>query len=509
MSSINKTELLMYIKSVSSERSIPYESVLDMFTQSLAQSLRKASPHYSEAEFRVEIDPRSGDLGCVRRWTVLGDEEEMDKPQQQIPLKEACERSGVDNLVPGDIFEAPMENPFGQRASMQSAKQYFNIHLRDFQRRALLKELNARDEDLVTGQVTRILRDRGDAIVEVSRVDCRLPRNEIIPREPIKEGDKVKALIKEVIESEGRGQQIILTRTSPEFLVRLFQRTVPEIEKNILEVVKAVRCPGNRAKIAVRSNDVRVDPVGTCVGTKGSRVQTVTSELDGERIDIIHWSEDDAEYVLRAMAPAEIRRIDVDRGRRRMNVLVDQSSMAQALGKNGTNVRLASELTGWDITVHTPEDYESESNEIATRKSKRLAEALTLDVDVARILYDEGFEVVDDIAYAEPADLEGINGFNAEVVAQIQDRAREAAEERAEEVQERLKAVDRRLLSVRGMSDDILYDLAVEGIIKLEQLADMDLDEVLQMLEVSEREAADLIMRAREIVAAHRSREDA
>ena len=493
------SELLIYLRSVANERNIPYEEVVDIFSESLAQSLRRSAPEYREAEFRVSINRENGDTEGFRLWQVLDDEEEPENPDYHITLSDAREKTGDDSINPGDTIEEPLAKmDFNRRVSMLSAKQYLLSRLREAERRQLLNDLLSREEDLVNGQVTRILREKGDAIVEVMQVDCRLPKREMIPREALKVGDRVQALIKDT-SLDSRGQHITLTRTSPEFLVRLFQRVVPEIEKGILNIIGAVRSPGNRAKIAVHSGDPRVDPVGTCVGIRGSRVQNVTNELNGERIDIIQWSEDPTRYVLNALAPAEVTKIEMDKERKRMDVLVEPDLMAQAIGKNGTNVRLASELTEWQLNLCTPEEYQQEREKIAGEKSAQLAEVLDLDKELARVLYDEGFEGTENVAFAGLAELLEIEGVSEEMATALQQRAQEAVAAKEAEVQEKLERADPRLLDVEYLNEDLLFALVSKDILTLEDLADLSSDELLEIVEIPAQTADDLIMRARRL----------
>ena len=506
---IKGSDLLMLIKSISSERNIPFDEVLFIFSDSLAQSLRKNQPEYREADFRVQINPETGEAEAFRRWRVLEEEEIMENPEREMIVEEARERSGEENVNPGDIIEEPLPQfDFNQRTSMLLAKQHLNIHLRGAERRKLIDEMLSRNESLVSGQVLRILRNRGDAIVEVMRVDCRLPKSEMIPREQLKVGDRIQAVVKETVE-ERHGRQIILTRTSPELLVCLFERYVPEIEKGVLEIVATARSPGNRAKIAVRSNDPRVDPVGTCVGVRGSRVQQVTNELNGERIDIVHWDEDDAKYVLRALAPAEVSKISVDRERHLMDVLVERELMAQAIGRNGTNVRLASELTGWELNLKAPDEYEAETEETAAKKSAAIAEILDLELEAARVLYDEGFETLEHVAFVDSADLLEIEGFDEEIVESIQLRAREAVEKKESVMQEKLTQVEELLQKMEGMDDRLLYDLVNGDIMTLSDFADLSADELLELSEIPSQRATDLIMRARSLLEESEGEEEA
>lgn len=496
----NESDLIMYLKSVSNERGVPYEEVLTIFSDSLAQSLRRSMQEYREAELRVDIDKEDGSTKGFRLWRVVESEDEIENPEQEITLSSAHGKSDDSTIAPGDTIEEPLESiSFDQRVAMLSAKQYLLSRLREAERRQLLGDLLARDEDMITGQVVRTLRDKGDAIIEVMHVDCRLPKREMIPRESFKIGDRIQALIKETV-SESRGQQIILTRTSPQFLVRLFQRVVPEIEKGILEIVGAVRSPGNRAKIAVRSNDARVDPVGTCVGIRGSRVQVVTNELNGERIDIIQWDEDPVKYVLSALAPAEVSKVEIDNERHRMDVLVEPDLMAQAIGKNGTNVRLASELTGWQLNLCTPAEHQEEREELAKKKSGQLAQALDLSPELARVLFDEGFETMEHVAFAQPEALLEIEGVSEDMATSLQQRAKDAVNQKEADLQERLQKVDINLLEMEGITEELLYGLAAENILTVEDLADLSSGELLDIVEIPANTADEIIMRARALL---------
>lgn len=494
------SDLLMYIKSVSAERNIAYDDVLEIVSDSLAQSIKRQSPDYRDADFRVVINATDGSTEGFRRWLVVEDDHEIEHPQQEILLQEARNKTGDDSINPGDTIEEPLDSvEFNLRTAMLAAKQFMLWRLREAERRQLLNELLARDEDLISGQVTRTLRDKGDVVVEVMQVDCRLPKREMIPRESLKVGDRVQALIKETV-SETRGQQVILTRTSPEFLIRLFQRVVPEIEKGILEILGAVRSPGNRAKIAVRSGDHRVDPVGTCVGIRGSRVQAVTTELNGERIDIIEWNEDPVKYVLNALSPAEVSKVEIDNEKQRMDVLVEPDLMAQAIGKNGTNVRLASELTGWQLNLWTPEEYQEKTEELAVIKSAALAQALDTDQDLARVLYDEGYESLEQVAYAETSELVEIEGIDDSMAAALQQRARKASEEREALLQEKADLIDPRILDMEGINEELLYALTGNDILQMEDLADLGVDELLDIAKMPTEDAEALIKRARNLL---------
>ena len=573
-------QLLVMIESVSSERDLPEDHVRGILEGALATALRKSSPEYKDAEFRVTINQTTGETTVYRRWLVIPDDaydppannenatadsataastaaaaadasltdaastaaastaagaatassanaaaaassadgvaangaaaaEPVDEfnPEAEVFVKDSAARNGGVALQVGDWIEEPMQDMgFDQRVVMYSARQFFNMRLRDAQKAQLADEL--KDEEMVHGTV-KIVRERGDVILEVNKVDCRLPRREMIPRENLKVGDKIRALIKETVDEERGGQvvrQIILNRTAPRFLELLMRQHVPEIEKGVLEIIKAVRSPGNRAKLAVRTHDIRVDPVGTCVGIRGSRVQAVTNELDGERIDIIQWDEDEAEFVLRALSPAEVIKISVDKERQRMDVLVDADKLAQAIGKNGTNVRLATELTGWELNLITPEEYQEEQDRAANKKSEAMAAALDMESSVSRILFDEGFESLEQVAFCELSELTEIEGFGEDLAEDIRQRAKDALTKRASDHEARMDAADEHLkkLVLRCLeeADDkdspLLYDLLLDGVSRLEDLAEMDMDELMERIEMPAPRAEQLIMAARE-----------
>ena len=504
-------ERLMFIQSIAQDKDIPQDEIIGIFADALAQSLRRTGPGLlfpfgrpeparHEGEFRVRIDPENGAMKVARIWRVIGEDELIENAQYEIMRDNEIAMVVKPDATPGDVIEWPLINPsFDMRACFQVAKQALNVRIRDAERGRLLDDLLARGDDLVIGPVARMSRDQNDAIMEVMKVECRLPRREMIPRESIKVGDRVKALIKEV-NRELRGPQVMVTRNSPEFLTRLFQREVPELEKGVLEIVGAVRDPGNRAKIAVRTSDARVDPVGTCVGIRGSRVQNVTNELHGERIDIVHWDPDEVTYVLRALAPAEAIKVEVDNDNNCMNVLVSPEKLAQAIGRGGVNVRLAAELTGWRINLKTPEEYSAELEEETVRKSQVLMKKLDVDENVARILFEEGFETLEHVAYAEPAELTEIEGFNEEVVGEIQERAREVAEREESELADKLARMADELAELDGADEDFLRALAAADLLQLEDLADLSVDELREVADIDKDRAGELIMRARDEV---------
>lgn len=490
-------DLIMYIQSIAREKDLPFAQVLGIFADSLAQSARRSGNDMRDGEFRVSIDPGNGTINAYRRWRVLSDDELMENPQSEIMLESA--QAINPDIVPGEMVEKPFDSALLEiRTCVHSAKQHFNARLRDADRRRLLDELLARNEKLISGQVMRVLRETGDLIVEVMRLECRLPKNQMIPREMLKSGDRVQALIKEV-NPEAMGQPVILTRTSPEFLKMLFQRVVPEIEKGILEIINAVRDPGNRAKISVRTHDARVDPVGTCVGIRGSRVQAVTNELNGERIDIIPWDEDPANFVLRALSPAEISRISVDTAKQSMDVLVDPDRMAQAIGKSGVNVRLASDLSGWRLNLRTIEDYEAEEQEKMREKSVALAQILNLEEEAARILLEEGFETLEHVAFAEEEELLEVSGLQIDAVRELQVRAREEVEKEETALSAQMDKQEEALSECIAGDEELLRVLAKNDIFTLQDFADLATDELTDMIQITPEQASEHIMRARQV----------
>ena len=487
--------LNMYLESIAREKDLPVEQVRDIFAESHAQSAKRGGDDVRDGDFRASIDVGTESIYVYRGWRVLADDELMENPQGEIMLDSAREINPDAN--PGDIVAKSFDGALlEKRACVSSAKQHFNQRLREADRNRLLDELLARDERLVGGQVLRVLRETGDLVVEVMRLECRLPKSQMIPRETLKSGDRVQAVIKEV-NPDAAGQPVILSRTSPDFLKLLFQRVVPEIEKGILEIINAVRDPGNRAKISVRTNDSRVDPVGTCVGIRGSRVQAVTNELNGERIDIIPWDDDPANFVLRALSPAEITRIAVDSAKKSMDVLVDPERMAQAIGKSGVNVRLASDLSGWRLNLRTVEDYEAEEQEKMRVKSAALAQTLNLEEDAARILLEDGFETLEHVAFAEEDELLEVSGFQLDQVRELQLRARAQVEKEEAALAEKRGGQESALVEFAAGDEEFLQALARRDIFTLEDFAELETDEFLEFYEIESSDAEERIMQAR------------
>ncbi|TMH07224.1 MAG: transcription termination/antitermination protein NusA, partial [Betaproteobacteria bacterium] len=434
-----------------------------------------------------------GDYETFRRWHVVADEAGLQLPDSEILLFEAKEQ--IADIEVDDHIEEPIDSvPIG-RIGAQAAKQVILQKIRDAEREQLLNDFLSRGEKIFVGTVKRL--DKGDIIVESGRVEGRLKRNEMIPKENLRSGDRVRAFIAG-IDTTQRGPQIMLSRSSPGFMMELFAQEVPEIEQGLLEIKSCARDPGSRAKIAVLSHDKRVDPIGTCVGVRGSRVNGVTNELAGERVDIVLWSEDPAQFVIGALAPANVVSIVVDEERHAMDVVVDEENLAIAIGRGGQNVRLASELTGWRINIMTAEESaEKQASETDTIR-KLFVDKLDVDEEVAEILISEGFASLEEVAYVPMQEMLEIESFDEDTVNELRTRAKDALltmeiarEESVEEVSQDLRDVD-------GVTPELISKLADGGIHTRDDLADLAVDELTEMTGVDEAHAKALIMKARE-----------
>jgi N utilization substance protein A len=352
-------ELLLLVDALSREKNVPKEIVFTALEAALASATKKK--YADNIDARVAIDRETGDYETFRRWTVVPDEEH-EEPAHQIAITDAADRDPA--LALGDVIEEPLEPVEFGRIGAQAAKQVILQKIRDAEREQILNDFLERDDNLLSGTVKRI--ERGNVIVESGRIEGLVPRDQLIPKEMLRVGDRVRAYVMK-IDRTAKGPQLILSRVAPEFIMRLFELEVPEIEEGLIEIKAAARDPGIRAKIAVKSNDPRLDPQGTCIGMRGSRVTAVTNELAGERVDIVLWSEDPAKLVINALAPAEVQSIVVDEERHSMDVVVDEENLAIAIGRSGQNVRLAGELTGWELNIMTPEEAEKKCEEEATR----------------------------------------------------------------------------------------------------------------------------------------------
>src|SRR5210317_2535529 len=480
-------EMLILVDALAHEKNVSKEIVFNALELALASATKKKYPHGTD--IRVKIDPESGAYESFRCWTVV-EEENLENEEAEILL---IDDRAKDKQV-GDIIEESIPSEEFGRIGAQAAKQVILQKVREAEREQVLKEFLARDEKLVMGQIRRM--ERGNAIIEIGKLEAILPRDQMIPKENLRVGDRIRAALLK-IETSMRGPQLILSRTSPEFLIKLFELEVPEIEEGLLEIMSASRDPGSRSKIAVKANDQRLDPVGTCVGMRGSRVQAVTSELAGERVDIVLWSMEPAQFVISAMAPAEVVSIVVDEDKHSMDLVVAEDQLAQAIGRNGQNIRLASDLTGWELNILTEEESDKKTQEEYSSVSQLFMEKLDVDEDVADILVKEGFSSLEEVAYVPEDEMNQIDEFDEGTVTELRSRARAAIltdaiakEEKVAEPAEDLQAMD-------GMDADTAKLLASKGIITMEDLAELSVDELLEVVKLDEERAKALIMTAR------------
>ena len=381
-------EILLLVDALAHEKNVSKDIIFAAVEEALASATKKKYP--DDIDIIVEIDQETGEYKSFRKWTILP-EELIENNQAEISVGD--ERAS--GLVENEIIKEPIDSVEFGRIGAQAAKQVILQKVREAEREQILNEFLARDEKLVSGQIRRM--ERGNAIIEIGRIDAILPREEMIPKENLRVGDRVRAFLLK-IDNNVRGPQLVLSRNSPEFIIRLFELEVPEIEEGLLEIMSASRDPGLRSKIAVKANDQRLDPVGTCVGMRGSRVQAVTGELAGERVDIVLWSIEPAQFVINAMAPAEVSSIVVDEDKHSMDLVVAEDQLAQAIGRNGQNIRLASELTGWELNILTEEQSDQKTKEEYSSSSQLFIEKLDVDEDVADILVKEGFSSLEEIA---------------------------------------------------------------------------------------------------------------
>jgi N utilization substance protein A len=472
------------------EKNVPRDIVFGALELALASATKKK---YSEdIDVRVHVDQTTGEVASFRRWKIVADDTVEFLPAQMLYLDTAQEKQPDAKL--DDYIEEPLESVDFGRIGAQTAKQVILQRIRDAEREQILNDFLARDEQLVTGTVKRM--ERGNAIVESGRLEAMLPREQMIPKENLRVGDRVRAYVSK-IDRGARGPQLILSRTAPQFIMKLFELEVPEIEEGLLEIKSAARDPGIRAKIAVHTNDRRIDPIGTCVGMRGSRVQAVTQELAGERVDIVLWSADPATFVIGALAPAEVSSILVDEEKHAMDVVVDEENLAIAIGRSGQNVRLASELTGWTINLMTQEESTKKQAEEGTRVKQLFMEKLDVDEEVADILIQEGFSTLEEVAYVPINEMNEIDAFDENTVNELRSRARNALLVQAIASEESLEGVDPLMMQLEGMDPQIASKLAKGGIKTRDDLADLAVDELTEFTGLDEERAKKMIMAAR------------
>jgi N utilization substance protein A len=482
-------EILLLVDALAREKNVAKDIVFAALESALASATKKRIN--DDADVRVAIDRNSGEYESFRRWHVVADEA-VENEEAEIGLTDA--QAQVSDVQLDEYIEEPLEPIEFGRIGAQAAKQVILQKIRDAEREQVLNDFLERKEHLVTGAIKRM--ERGNAIIEAGRIEALLPRDQMIPKENLRVGDRVRAYLLRV-ERGGRGPQLILSRTAPEFIIKLFELEVPEIEDGLLEIKSAARDPGVRAKIGVKSNDQRVDPIGTCVGMRGSRVQAVTNELAGERVDIVLWSADPAQFVIGALAPAEVSSIVVDEDKHSMDVVVDEDNLAIAIGRAGQNVRLASELTGWTINLMTVEESQRKAEEESASIRQVFMDKLDVDQEVADILIQEGFSTLEEIAYVPISEMLEIEAFDEETVNELRNRARNVLLTEAIVDEEQLENVSDDLLTLDGMDKPLAAKLARANVRSRDDLADLAVDELVEMTGIAADRATNLITTAR------------
>lgn len=483
-------EILLLVDALAREKAVEKEIVFTALELALSSATKKR--FQEDIEARISIDRETGNHQSFRRWLVV-DDDSVEDSARQIALSDAIQTDT--NIQAGDYLEKPLEPIEFGRIGAQAAKQVIFQKIREAEREQTLNDFLEREDYLINGTIKRM--ERGNAIIESGKIEAELPRDQMIPKENLRIGDRVRAYLYKV-DRAARGPQLKLSRISPEFLMKLFELEVPEIEEGLLEIKVAARDPGSRAKIAVKSNDQRVDPIGTCVGMRGSRVQAVISELAGERVDIVLWSDDPATFIINALAPAEISSIMVDEERHSMDIVVDDDNLAQAIGRGGQNVRLASELTGWELNIMTIEESKTKQEQETSQVCQLFMQKLDVDEEIAEILVQEGFVSLEEVAYVPLNEMLEIESLDEETVNEIRNRARNVLLTDAIVNEEKVEHVADDLLSIEGMDSNIIRELAAKGIVTQSDLADLAADDLVEMTGIDIERANQLIIKARE-----------
>lgn len=485
-------EILLVAEAVSNEKDVPKAVIFEAIEVALATATKKR--YDEEADIRVVIDRTTGDYETWRRWLVVSNDE-VPALGTELTLEEALEIDS--NLKPGDVYEEQIESVAFGRIAAQTAKQVIVQKVREAERAKVVEQYQDRKGELVAGTVKKVTRD--NIIVDLgNNAEALLPRENLIPRESFRMGDRVRAVLQEV-RSEGRGPQLVLSRTSNAMLIELFSIEVPEIAEDVIEIRAAARDPGARAKIAVKTNDGRIDPVGACVGMRGSRVQAVSNELGGERVDIILWDDNPAQLVINAMAPAEVASIVMDEESHSMDVAVAEDALAMAIGRSGQNVRLASELTGWTLNVMSEEEAAEKQRSEVGAVVDMFIKHLDIDEELAEILVAEGFTSIEEVAYVPEEEMLEIEDFDEELVEALRTRAKDALINLAIASEEQLGDAEpaEDLLNMEGMDRTLAFQLAAQGIVTMEDLAEQAVEDLLEVEGLTEEKAAELIMTAR------------
>ncbi len=488
-------EILLVVEAVSNEKGLPREAIFEALESALSIATKKK--YENDIEVRVDIDRETGQFDTFRRWLVLEKDAEMENPCQEMTF-EAAEYDNPEIKV-GEYIEDEIESVTFDRITTQTAKQVIVQKVREAERAQVVEQYAEQEGELITGVVKRMNRD--NILLDLGgNAEAVIFRDEMLPRENFRPGDRLRGLLF-AVRPEARGAQLFMTRTQPEMLTELFRLEVPEIAEEMIDLMGAARDPGSRAKIAVKSNDQRIDPIGACVGMRGARVQAVSGELGGERVDIILWDENPAQFAINAMAPAEVASIVVDEDTHSMDIAVEEDNLAQAIGRNGQNIRLASQLTGWELNVMTVAELKAKHQAEADNVIGLFTQALEIDEDFAGVLVDEGFSSLEEIAYVPINELLEIDGLDEDAVEELRTRAKDILATKAlaqEESLEGAKPADD-LLALEGLEGHLAFVLASKGVITLEDLAEQAVDDLLEIEELNEEKAGELIMAARNI----------
>ncbi|HHD2942440.1 TPA: transcription termination factor NusA [Enterobacter bugandensis] len=490
-------EILAVVEAVSNEKSLPREKIFEALESALATATKKK--YEQEIDVRVEIDRKSGDFDTFRRWAIV---EEVTQPTKEITLEAA--RFEDESLNVGDYVEDQIESVTFDRITTQTAKQVIVQKVREAERALVVDQFRDQEGEIITGVVKKVNRDNISLEIKSEgmpgNAEAVILREDMLPRENFRPGDRIRGVLY-AVRPEARGAQLFVTRSKPEMLVELFRIEVPEIGEEVIEIKAAARDPGSRAKIAVKTNDKRIDPVGACVGMRGARVQAVSTELGGERIDIVLWDDNPAQFVINAMAPADVASIVVDEDKHTMDIAVEAGNLAQAIGRNGQNVRLASQLSGWELNVMTVDDLQAKHQAEAHAAIDTFTKYLDIDEDFATVLVEEGFSTLEELAYVPMKELLEIDGLDEPTVEALRERAKNALTTLALAQEESLgdkKPADD-LLNLEGLDRAIAFKLAARGVCTLEDLAEQGVDDLADIEGLTDEKAGELIMAARNI----------
>lgn len=485
-------EILLVVDAVSNEKGVAKNVIFEAIEIALATATKKR--YNNDVDIRVQINPADGSYDTFRRWEVVEDDA-VEMGDRQTTLSAA--QFEDENIELGDFVEEQVESIEFGRIAAQTAKQVIVQKVREAERAMVAEAFQEQVGQLVMGVVKRV--ERGNVFLDLgNNADAIIPREDMIPRESVRPGDRIRGLLKE-IRTDVRGPQLFVSRTVPEFLIELFKIEVPEVGEELIDIIGAARDPGSRAKIAVKSNDPRIDPVGACVGMRGSRVQAVSNELSGERVDIVLWDDNAAQFVINAMSPAEVESIIVDEDSEMMDIAVAEDQLSQAIGRGGQNVKLASDLTGWTLNVMSETQADEKSEEEAIKSQKVFMDLLDVDEEVAVILVQEGFTSIDEVAYVPLSEMQQIEEFDDDIIEELRGRAKDVLLTRAISSEEDLTAIEpaKDLLEMDGMDPDLAYHMTAIGIISMEDLAEQSIDELMVIDDMDEELAGKLIMTAR------------